>query len=101
FRLRATYRHSASDGLVILNPQQVLDQHAFVLSGAGTSRLKQLEITSAVRAPRERQVYLSFIHGKSTANLNDYDNFLSGCPPAIILPDYYTNTPGDVPNRFI
>ena len=101
FRVRTTYRHSASNGLVILIPQLVQGQHAFVLSGTGTSRLKQLEITSALRAPRDGQVYLSFVHGKSTGNLNDFDNFLSGFPPAIILPDYYTNTPGDVPNRFL
>jgi hypothetical protein len=54
-----------------------------------------------MRAPREGQVYLSFVHGKSTGNLNDFDNFLGGYPPAIILPDHYTNTPGDVPNRFL
>ena len=101
FRVRATYRQSASDGLVILNPQKVQDQHAFVLSGTGTSRLKQLEITSALRAARESQVYLSFVHGKSTGNLNDFDNFLAGFPPAIIQPDHYTNTSGDVPNRFL
>ena len=101
FRVRATYRHSAGDGLVIMNPQLVQGKHAFVLSGNGTSRLKQLEVTSAVRAARESQVYLSFIHGRSTGNLNDFDNFLSGFSPAVILQDYYTNTPGDVPNRFL
>jgi hypothetical protein len=101
FRVRATYRTSLGDGLVIMEPQIVQGLHAFVLSGTGTSKLRQLEITSALRTPRQGQVYLSFVHGKSTGNLNDYDSFLAGFPPAIILPDHYTVTPGDVPNRFI
>ena len=101
FRIRANYLQSSSDGLIVLNPQVVQGTNALVLSGNGSSQLKQLEVTAAIRAPHDDLVYLSYVRTHATGSLNDFNNYLANFPPAVILPNYYTALPGDVPNRFL
>ena len=60
-RVRANYLQSSSDGLIVLNPQVVQGSNAFVLNGNGSSQLKQLEVTAAVRAPHDDLLYLSYV----------------------------------------
>lgn len=100
-RVRAKYLQSASDGLITLNPGLAQGQHAFLLSGNGSSQLKQLELTSAIRSGRESQVYLSYVHGRSVGNLNEFNSYLANYPSALILPDRVSYLPGDVPHRLL
>jgi hypothetical protein len=100
-RIRANYLQSSSDGLIVLNPQLVQGSNAFVLNGNGSSQLKQLEVTAAVRAPHDGLFYFSYVRTHATGSLNDFNNYLANFPPAVILPNYYTSLPGDVPNRFL
>jgi hypothetical protein len=100
-RLRANYLESFSEGLITLNPTIVQGLNAFVLNGNGGSRLRQFELTSALRLSKERQIYFSYIHENATGDLNDFSNYLSGFPSSVILPDRYSNLPGDVPNRLL
>ncbi len=100
-RVRANYLQSASDGLITLNPGLAQGQHAFLLSGNGSSQLKQLELTSAIRAGRASQVYVSYVHGRSVGNLNEFNSYLASYPSALILPDRVSYLPGDVPHRLL
>lgn len=100
-RVRANYLQSASDGLITLNPGLAQGQHAFILSGNGASRLKQFELTSAIRAARETQIYLSYVRSRSFGNLNEFNSYLANYPGAVILPDRVSYLPGDVPNRLL
>jgi hypothetical protein len=100
-RIRANYLQSSSDGLIVLNPQLVQGSNAFVLNGNGSSQLKQLEVTAAVRAPHNDLLYFSYVRLHATGSLNDFNNYLANFPPAVTLPNYYTSLPGDVPNRFL
>lgn len=100
-RFRASYLQSASEGLLTLDPQLVETQHVFLLSGNGESFLRQLEFTAALRTGRDSQMFLSYVHSRSTGNLNEFSNYLSSFPIAVILPDRYASLPGDIPNRIL
>ena len=97
-RIRANYLQSGSDGLIVLNRQIVQGQNAFVLVGSGSAQLKQFEVTAAGRAPHDDLLYFSYVRTHATGSLNDFDNYLANFPPAVILPNYHTSLPGDVPN---
>jgi len=100
-RIRANYLQSGSDGLIVLNPQVVQGSNAFVLNGNGSSQLKQFELTAAVRAPHDDLLYFSYVRTHATGSLNDFNNYLANFPRTVILPNYSTALPGDVPNRFL
>lgn len=100
-RIRADYLQSSSDGLIVLDPQMVQGLNAFVLNGNGGSQLRQFEVTSAVRARHDDQFYFSYVRTHATGSLNGFNNYLANFPPAVVLPNYYTTLPGDVPNRFL
>ncbi len=101
FRLQTNYLQSRSGDLILLTPQITPLLSAYVLSGSGSSQLKQFELTAAARAGRESQIYFSYVHSHAAGNLNDFSNYLANFPPAVILPDAHANLPGDVPNRFL
>jgi hypothetical protein len=100
-RVRANYLQSSSDGLIVLSPQVVRDNDAFVLNGNGGAQLRQFELTTAVRAPHDNLLYFSYVRSHATGSLNDFNNYLANFPPAVVLPNYYSALPGDVPNRFL
>ena len=100
-RIRANYLQSASDGLIVLNPQMEQGSNAFLLSGNGSSHLKQFEVTAAVRARHDDLLYFSYVRTHATGTLNDFNNYLANFPSAVILPNYDTALPGDIPNRLL
>ena len=100
-RLRANYLVSNSEELIVLAPEVTDTIHAFVLNGAGNSRLRQLELNAAASAGKESQIFLSYVHSYSVGNLNEFNTYLANFPPAVILPDAHTYLPGETPNRFI
>ena len=101
FRIRASYLQSESDGLIVLTPQLVQNNSAYVLNGNGNSQLKQFELTAAVRGGKESMFYLSYVRSHAVGNLNEFSNYLSNYPPAAVVPDRYGSLPGDVPNRIL
>jgi hypothetical protein len=100
-RIKASYSGGSSDGLIVLNPQTVPGGNAFVLNGDGRSKLNQFDITAAVRTGKQGQLYFSYVHSHTTGNINEFGNYLSSYPRAVILPDQYTLVPGDVPQRLL
>jgi hypothetical protein len=100
-RLRANYLQSVSSELIVVAPEISGTMHAFALNGNGSSFLRQFEFTAAATARKEDQIFLSFVHGSSTGNLNEFSNYLANYPLAVILPDARTFLAGDTPNRFL
>ena len=100
-RVRADYLQSSSDGLIVLNPQMVQGQHALVLDGNGNSRLRQFDLTTAMRVKSDNMLYVSYVRSHVAGDLNEFNNYLANFPPAVTLPNYYATLPGDVPNRFL
>jgi hypothetical protein len=100
-RLRADYLRSRSEGLVTLVPEVTDTTHAFLLNGNGYADLRQFELTAAAGAWKESQAFISYVHSRSTGNLNEFSNYLANFPPAVILPDARTFLPGDTPNRVL
>ena len=100
-RVRANLLQSRSEELIVIAPRVTTDEKAFVLTGDGNARLRQLEITAAGSWSKDSQINVSYVRSQSVGNLNEFSNYLANYPPAVILPDAHTNLPGDAPNRFI
>ena len=44
---------------------------------------------------------MSYVHGRSVGNLNEFNSYLANYPSPVILPDRVSYLPGDIPNRFL
>jgi len=103
-RLRAGFMANDSSGLVILNPVAplpVTHTGAYVLSGSGSSRYRQLEITARVRLADTRMLFFSYVRSLAQGDLNDFANYLGSFPVPIVRPNQYATLPTDLPNRFL
>jgi hypothetical protein len=103
-RLRAGYTQDQSRGLVILDqqaPDPVTLQGANVLSGIGSSRYRQFEVTGKVKIVGSGELLLSYVHTNARGDLNDFSSYLGSFPVAVLRPNQFGNLPGSVPNRFL
>jgi hypothetical protein len=103
-RLRAGYLQNESDGLVILNstvPNPATQTAAYLLSGTGTGRYRQFEVTARVRASENSELFFSYVHSRATGDLNDFAGYIGSFPNAIIHPNQVATLPTDLPNRFL
>lgn len=103
-KMRVGYLENQSSGLVILNPvapDPATNTGAYLLSGGGTSRYRQFEVTARVRLNAGRQLFFSYVRSRARGDLNDFANFLGSFPIPIIRPNQFGNLPTDLPNRFL
>lgn len=104
-KLRVGYLQNDSQGLVILNPvapDPDTNTGAYLLSGVGQSRYRQLEVTARMRLKGEgRQLFFSYIHSRARGDLNDFSNYLGTFPVPIIRGNQFGNLPADLPNRLL
>lgn len=103
-KLRATYLHNTSDGLVILKTVPVDPQTntgAYLLEGTGASRYQQFDIVAQVRVREDRQLFFSYAHSRARGDLNDFGRFLGTVPAAVIRENQYGTLGTDLPNRFL
>ncbi len=102
-KVRASYIHSQSAGLVIMD--QTLDPVSQIganqLIGSGDARYQQFEVTTRARLGEKRELFFSYIHSTARGDLNDFNNYLGSFPTPIVRPNQYANLPGDLPNRFL
>ena len=103
-KLRVGYLRSISDGLITMLPHdpdpetQIGD---YELSGMGSARYRQLEVTARVKLSESRQLFFSYVRNRAHGELNDFSNYLGSFPLAIIRPNRYGRLPGDLPHRFL
>jgi hypothetical protein len=104
-KLRVGYLQNYSQGLVIMNsvaPDPDTNTGAYLLSGVGQSRYRQLEVTARVRLKGEgRQLFFSYVHSRARGDLNDFSSYLGTFPIPIIRGNQFGNLPADLPNRFL
>jgi len=104
-KLRLGYMQNDADGLVIVTtegPDLATNTGGYLLSGAGSSKYRQLEATARVRLHGEgRQLFFSYIYSRARGDLNDFNNYLGSFPVPIIRPDVIGNLPTSMPNRFL
>jgi hypothetical protein len=104
-KLRVGYLQNYSQGLVILNsvaPDPDTNNGAYLLSGVGQSRYRQLEVTARMRLKGEgRQLFFSYVRSRARGDLNDFSNYLGTFPIPIIRGDQFGNLPADLPNRLL
>ena len=103
-RLRAGYMQTVSSGLVMLDstlPDPATNTAATLLSGNGTARYRQFEISARVRAGEKRELMFSYVRSRSTGDLNDFANYIGSFPSPIIHPNQVATSPTDIPNRFL
>ena len=104
-KLRVGYLQNYSQGLVILNsvaPDPDTNTGAYLLSGVGQSRYRQLEVTARMRLKGQgRQLFFSYVHSRARGDLNDFSNYLGTFPIPIIRGNQFGNLPADLPNRLL
>jgi hypothetical protein len=104
-KLRVGYLQNYSQGLVILNsvaPDPDTNNGAYLLSGVGSSRYRQLEVTARMRLKGEgRQLFFSYVRSRARGDLNDFSNYLGTFPIPIIRGNQFGNLPADLPNRLL
>jgi hypothetical protein len=103
-RLRAGYMDTVSSGLIILDstlPNPITKQGLSLLSGTGTARYRQLEVTARVRAGEKRELVFSYVRSRATGDLNDFADYIGSFPTPIIHANQVATLPADVPNRFL
>ena len=86
-RLRAGYMQTVSSGLVMLDstlPDRITNTGLYLLSGNGTARYRQLEISARVRAGEKRELMLSYVRSRATGDLNDFAGYIGSFPTPII-----------------
>jgi hypothetical protein len=104
-KLRVGYLQNYSQGLVILNsvaPDPETGNGAYLLSGVGDSRYRQLEVTARMRLKGDgRQLFFSYVRSRARGDLNDFSNYLGTFPIPIIRGNQFGNLPADLPNRLL
>jgi hypothetical protein len=99
-RIRANYLQSNSHGVIILTPKVVQERDAFVLSGSGRTRYRQLELTTRYTF-RQGQAFFSYVRSRTEGDFNEFNNYLGNFPFPVMRPNFFTRLSGDLPNRFL
>ena len=99
--LRASYSDNRSVGLITLEPDLLGTTNEIVLNGDGSSRYRQLEVTTKFSWKDAQQMVVSYTRSRSEGNLNGFDTYLGNFPTPKLHPVVYTNLPADLPNRFL
>jgi TonB dependent receptor-like, beta-barrel len=99
FFFKGAYLHRNGSHAYILNPDASLGQLG--LSASGASKYWEFETTGRYLASEHRDLTVSYVHSKSTRDLNDYDQFFGNFRNPIVRANENQLSPTDVPNRFI
>jgi hypothetical protein len=102
-KLRATYLHNDSDGLVVMNqtPPDATNTGAYLLEGSGVSRYRQFDLTAQIRLREDRLLFFSYVHSLALGDLNDFGQFLGTLTAPIIRQNQYATLSTNVPNRIL
>jgi hypothetical protein len=96
---KAAYVHRTGSHAYILNQDPA--RGALVLSSSGESKYWEIETTGRYLANERRDVTVSYVHSRSTRDLNAYDDFFGNFRDPIIRANENSLSPTDVPHRWI
>ncbi len=71
------------------------------LASTGTSAYKELELTARYLGGERRDLTASYVRSRSTADLNNYDQFYGNIRNPLLRPNEHELVPTDVPNRLL
>ena len=103
-QLRVGYLHAVSSSLVILDAtgiDPVTNTGRMLLSGGGTGRYRQFDVTAKVRRGEGRELFFSYVRSRTTGDLNDFAGYIGSFPQPIVRPNTVATSPTDLPNRFL
>jgi hypothetical protein len=103
-RVRAGYLQTVSSGLVILDstsPDPATNIARMLLSGSGTARYRQLDVTTRARSGAHSELFFSYVRSRATGDLNDFAGYVGSFPNAIVHPNQVATLPTDLPDRFL
>jgi Carboxypeptidase regulatory-like domain/TonB-dependent Receptor Plug Domain len=100
-RVRVNYQSSNSSGLVIVTPKIVDGRTVLALNGDGQSRYRQVEVMTKLNLSDGQSMFFSYVRSRARTNINEFNNYLGNFPYPIVRPDQYTNSPADLPHRFL
>jgi len=83
----------------LLSPD--VEAGALTLSSTGTSRYRELESTVRYLGSERRDLTLSYVWSRGTADLNNYDQFFGNFRNPIIRPNEHNLTSTDVRHRLL
>jgi hypothetical protein len=101
FRLRGLYTDNRSVGLIVFEAATLGTGNEIVLNGDGKSHYRQAEVTAKFSWKEGQELVAAYTRSRTRGNLNTFDAFLGNFPTPLVLPDAYSNLPGDLPNRFL
>jgi TonB dependent receptor/Carboxypeptidase regulatory-like domain len=96
---KAAYLHRTGSHALLVEPDRT--RGVLALSSGGESKYWEFETTGRYLASEHRDLTVSYVHSRSTRDLNDYDQFFGNLRNPIIRPNEYSLSPTDVPNRII
>ena len=96
---KAAYVHRTGSHAYLLNPEPA--RSALVLSSSGESKYWEIETTGRYLANERRDLTVSYVHSRSTRDLNAYDDFYGNFRDPIIRANENSLSPTDVPHRWI
>jgi hypothetical protein len=96
---KAAYVHRTGSHAYVVNPDPA--RGALVLSSSGKSKYWEIETTGRYLASERRDLTVSYVHSRSTRDLNAYDDFFGNFRDPIIRANENSLSPTDVPHRWI
>ena len=104
-KLRIGYTQNDANGLVTVTtegPDLNTDTGGYLLSGTGSARYRQAEVTARYQLKGESsQLCFSYVYSRARGDLNDFNNYLSSFPAPIIRGNQVANLPASLPDRFL
>jgi hypothetical protein len=99
FLLKVGFLHRRGSHEYILSPDP--SAGLLQLSSSGRSRYRELEATTRYLGGERRDLTLSYVWARGTADLNNYDQFYGNFRNPIVRPNENNLTPNDVRHRLL
>jgi hypothetical protein len=96
---KVAYLDRRGDHEFILTPD--LARGEILLSSTGTSRYRELETTTRYLGGERRDLTISYVWAKGTADTNNYDQYFGNLRSPILRPNEYALIPTDVRHRLL
>jgi carboxypeptidase family protein len=101
-KLQAKFSYRDSGGLIMVLPAvDASGQDSYIVRNTGSAEYRDLELSARIGEQSKRKLFFSYVRSISRGDLNTTTTYLGNLPSPIVRPDFFTNLPGDVPNRFL
>ncbi|MGH9913918.1 MAG: TonB-dependent receptor plug domain-containing protein, partial [Pyrinomonadaceae bacterium] len=77
------------------------DSPALILSNSGSSRYREMEVTTRYRFRENQNLSISYVRSRATGDLNDFNTYFGNFREPVIRPNENSLLPFDAPNRLL